>query len=187
MANTSTNKKTTSKTSVDTTVDNSTVVDTVLDNVVVKNTPLKDDDEISVVSLIPNVSYKDNKNNDFYEWNNVGHEEIMTYSALKDMNRNYKTYFRDLWLKPSDARVIKAFCLESTHKNYAALMSGDLYTSDNLDAIKEKFEALPDKGIKTTVVSKIKDMVSNGEISDVKVVKLLEKMLQIDLFDMLNL
>jgi hypothetical protein len=190
MANTS--KKTTTQITVDTTVDDSAVVHAVEEEVVenkkVENkVSLKDDDEIEVESLISNVSYKDAKNNDFYEWNEVGHTEPMRYSALKDMHRNHKSYFGELWLKPNDNRVIKAFGLESTYKNYADLMTGDIYTLDNIELIKEKFEALPPKGIKATVVTKIKDMISNGDISDIKVVKNLERILQIDLFDLLDL
>lgn len=191
MANTS--KKTTTENTVDTTVDNSAVVDSVKEKVVAENKiivdtkTLKDDEDISIISLIPNVSYKDFKNNDFYEWNEVGHEETMTYGTLKDMNRNHKSYFKDLWLKPNDERVIKVFGLESTYKTYSELMTGDIYVIENMNLIKEKFDALPLRGIKATVVIKIKDMVANGEISDVKVVKNLEKILQVDLFDLLDL
>ena len=189
MANTS--KKTTVQEVPKTTVDDNTVVGTAKNSVVEKKTEtknaLKDDDDITIISLISNISYKDNKNNDFYEWDDVGHEEIMKYSALKDMNRNYKSYFRDLWLKPNDDRVIKAFGLESTYKNYADLMDGKTYSLDNMNDIKEKFDALPPRGIKSTVVTKIKNMVSVGEISDVKVVKNLERILQVDLFDLLDL
>lgn len=194
MANTSSTKKTTTKTDVEnTTVVNSAVVEPTNVNVEATNKtseakkPLKDDDEISVVSLIPNVSYKDKKNNDYYEWTEVNHSELMTYSSLKDMNRNFKSYFRDLWLKPEDDRVITAFGLASSYKNYADLMDGKTYTLDNMEAIKEKFEALPPRGIKSTIATKIKDMVSTGEIRDIKVVKHLERILQIDLFDLLDL
>lgn len=197
MASTSKNNKTTTKSkTANTTVDKSTVVNTVdvvvEEKAIAKKTeeiklPLKDDDEIEVVSLIPNVSYKDNKNNDYYEWNEVGHIELMSYATLKDMNRNYKSYFRDLWLKPLDDRVIKAFGLATTYQNYADLMQGEIYTIDNIDAIKEKFVSLPSKGVKHTIVTKIKDMVTTGEISDVKVVRQLEKILQVDLFNLLDL
>lgn len=191
MANTS--KKTITENVADTTVESSAVVDSTNGEVMAENkkvvnaTPLRDDDEITIVSLIPNVSYKDAKNNDFYEWDEVGHEESMTYSSLKDMNRNHKSYFKELWLKPKDERVVKAFGLESIYKTYADLMSGEIYVSSNMDLIKEKFDALPPRGIKATVVTKIKSMVVSGEISDVKVVRNLERILQIDLFDLLDL
>ena len=40
--------------------------------------PLEDSDEIEVVSLIPNVSYKDSKTFDMYKWDEIGHVEYMT-------------------------------------------------------------------------------------------------------------
>lgn len=188
MANTSATKKTTDNTAK-TTVEKSAVVNTAEDVVITKTKKelLRDDDVIVVTSLIPNVSYKDYKNNDFYEWEEVDHEEEMTYGQLKDMNRNYKSYFRDLWLKPMDDRVINAFGLTSSYKNYEDLMSGDIYTVDNIEVIKEKIETLPPRGIKSTIATKIKDMVASGEVSDIKVVKNLERILQIDLFDLLDL
>ena len=36
---------------------------------------LNDYDEIDVVALIPNISYKDSKTGDFYDWYEVGHVE----------------------------------------------------------------------------------------------------------------
>lgn len=186
MANTSTKKTATTVDTVDTAVVNSAVVNTV-EVAAENNSPLKDDDEIIVVSLIPNVSYKDAKNNDFYEWNEVGHEESMRFSALKDMHRNHKSYFNELWLNPTDKRVVKAFGLESTYKNYSDLMDGNFYIVENIDEIKNKIENLPPRGIKGTVVTKIKDMIVSGEITDIKVVKHLERILQVDLFDLLDL
>ena len=70
-----------------------------------KTEPLKDTDEIKVISLIPNVSYKDKATGDYYKWNAVNDSELMTFETLKNMNRNHKSYLRDLWLKPLDKRA----------------------------------------------------------------------------------
>ena len=69
--------------------------------------PLLDSDEIEVISLVSNVTYKDSKTLDTYEWREVGHVEYMTFETLKNMWRNNKGYFKNLWLKPNDDRVIK--------------------------------------------------------------------------------
>ena len=148
---------------------------------------LTDEDEIELESLIPNVSYKDVKNNDFYEWDKVGHTETMRYRDLKDMNRNHKTYFKDLWLKPLDERVIKSFGLASSYKNYNDLINPVFYSRDNLTEIKEKIDTLPPKGIKFTIITKVKSMIELGKITDVKVVRELERMFNIDLIDFLDL
>ena len=54
----------------------------------VNKEPLQDDDDIEVQSMIPNVSYFDVKNQDYYEWKQVGDIEIMTFEALKNMWKN---------------------------------------------------------------------------------------------------
>ena len=87
----------------------------------VKVEPLEDFDEIEVVSLVPNVSYKDSKTLDMYEWNEIGHSEYMTFDTLKNLWRSHKGYFKNLWLKPMDDRVINKFGLTKTFEKYALI------------------------------------------------------------------
>ena len=95
---------------IDTTVENmNEEIEEVIEEPVkrVKQEPLNNDDEIEVISLIPNVSYKDNKTDDFYTWENAEHIELMTFETIQNMHRNYKSYFKNMWLKPLDDRVVK--------------------------------------------------------------------------------
>ena len=107
----------------------------------VKEEPLEDSDEIEVISLVPNVSYKDSKTLDMYEWTETGHLEYMTFDTLKNMWRNNKGYFKNLWLKPMDDRVINKFGLTKTFENYEYLMDGSNYTKKNINAICEAIKA----------------------------------------------
>ena len=91
--------------------------------------PLNDNDEIEVVSLIPNISYKDSRTGDFYEWDEIGHIEYMTFDILKNMWRSHKGYFRNMWLKPNDDRVISKFGLNKTFEKYEFLMDKSNYIS----------------------------------------------------------
>ena len=147
--------------------------------------PLKDDDEIEVVSLIPKVTYKDNYTSDFYEWDEVGHVEYMTYKTLKDMRRQYRGYFDNLWLKPNDERAIKGLGLERVYKKYEFLMDGSNYTRDNIDEISNNISSTPNL-LKISIVNKIKSLVVNGDISDVKVIVALDKLLDTDLVSLLD-
>lgn len=152
---------------------------------VVKNKePLKNEDEIEVVSLIANVSYKDNKTGDFYEWDEIGHIELMTFEVLKDMWRNHKKYFRNMWLKPNDSRVINQFGLTKTYENYENLMNKDFYVLDNISEISNLLSNIPN-GIKFTICSMIKTQIAQGNISHAKLIRTLEKCLNIDLFSSL--
>ena len=144
------------------------------------STPLLDSDEIKVESLIPNVSYFDNATGDFYRWDEVGHPEYMTVAVLKNMWRSHKGYFRNMWLKPLDDRIIKRFSLERTYENYDFVMDAKNYTRANIDKIIKVISSMPN-GLKFTFVNKIKSMVVNGELTDAFVIRTLEKHFKIEL------
>ena len=147
--------------------------------------PLQDSDEIEVVSLVPNVSYKDSKTLDMYEWNEVGHPEPMTFETLKNMWRNNKGYFKNLWLKPMDDRVINKFGLTKTFEKYEYLMEGSNYTRKNINAICDAIKGTPN-GLKFSICNKVKSLVVSGELVDVFVIRELEKRLNIDLLVFLD-
>lgn len=146
--------------------------------------PLHDYDEIEVISLISNVSYKDSKTGDMYEWDDVDHIEFLTFETLKNMWRNSKGYFKNMWLKPLDDRVINKFGLTKTFEKYEFLMDASNYTSNNIKDICESISNTPN-GLKRAVCNKIKLLVVNGDVTDVRVVRALEKYLNIELIDFL--
>ena len=146
--------------------------------------PLMDSDEIEVISLVSNVSYKDSKTLDVYEWDEIGHVEYMTFETLKNMWRNNKGYFKNMWLKPDDERVINKFGLTKTFEKHGYLMDASNYTKKNISDICSAISDTPN-GLKMSICSKIKDMVISGDISDVSVIRALERHLKIDLIDFL--
>lgn len=147
----------------------------------VEEKPLTESDEINVVALVPNVRYLDNYTRDYYKWNNVGHVEIMKFGELERMWRNTKGYFRNMWLKPDDPRVIKKFGLENLYKNYDLLMDAKNYTYDNIGNVCSIIESMTENEMKYAVCSKIKNFVATGKLNDIRVIKGLESRLNIDL------
>ena len=150
----------------------------------VKAEPLNDSDEIEVVSLIPNVSYKDSKTLDMYDWDVAGHVEYMSFETLKNMWRSNKGYFKNLWLKPNDDRVINKFGLTKTFEKYEYLMDASNYTKKNINTICDSIANTPN-GLKIAICDKVKSLVVNGEVSDVSVIRALENRLKIDLIEFL--
>lgn len=146
--------------------------------------PLEDYDEIEVVSLVPNVSYKDSKTYDMYEWETVGHVEYMTFETLKNMWRNHKGYFRNMLLKPNDERVINKFGLTKLFEKYEFLMNESNYTKANINTICNSISSAPN-GLKRAICTKVKDMVINCKVSDAFVIKTLERHLDLDLISFL--
>lgn len=146
--------------------------------------PLNDFDEIEVISLIPNISYKDSRSGDFYEWDEIGHIEYMTFDTLKNLWRNHKGYFRNMWLKPKDDRVINKFGLTKVFEKYEFLMDKSNYTKKNINTICDTIVNAPN-GLKASLYDKVKNLVINGDVTDVSVIRKLETSLNIDLIDFL--
>ena len=151
----------------------------------VNTEPLRDSDEIDVVSLVPNVSYKDSHTGDFLEWETIGHIEPMSFEMLKNMWKTNKGYFRNMCLKPLDDRVVKKFGLEGIFEKHEFLMDKTSYTRANIDRLRESISSIPN-GMKFAVLCKVKSLVATGEISDIVVIKALEKHLNSDLTSFLN-
>ena len=147
--------------------------------------PLEDSDEIEVISLVSNVTYKDSKTLDTYEWREAGHVEYMTFETLKNMWRNNKGYFKNLWLKPNDDRVINKFSLTNTFEKYEYLMDASNYTKKNIGAICSAIKSTPN-GLKWAICDKVKSLVISGDITNVSVIRELEKSLRIDLISFLD-
>lgn len=147
--------------------------------VIKKQVTLDDSEEIEVVSMIPNVSYLDKHTQDMYEWDEAGHSEYMTVETLKNMWKNNKGYFKNLWLKPLDDRVIAKFGLNKLYDDYEFLMDEKSYVKKNLERIVEAIENSP-SSIQYSIVNKIKQLVTDGTISDVNILKTLGIKLGID-------
>lgn len=146
--------------------------------------PLEDSDEIEVVSLIPNVVYEDERTGNYYEWEKIGHCEDMTFDEIKNMHRKYKAYFNDMWLKPLDERVIKKLNLARNYEKYDYLMDEKNYTAKNIDEVLDGISSVSN-GLKISIITRLKDMVAEGLISDIKVIKKLEDRLDIELISFL--
>jgi len=150
-----------------------------------KVVPLEDSDEIVVKSLISNVSYKDSTTGDMYSWKKVDDEEVMSFAVIKNLWRGYKTYFKELWLKPMDERVIDKLGLKGTYAKYETVMNKDSYSKNNLAKVCAAIKEMP-SSMKLTVYNKIKTLIANGDISDVYVIITLEYQHGLDLLSFLE-
>lgn len=176
------NKKTNTTSELDTT---NSEVKTTKEATTKKNVrKLTDDMEIEVVSLISNVSYYDSKTGDRFQWKEIGDKELLTVETLKNMYRNFRGYFTNLWLKPLDDRVVKQFKLDNVYKKYEKILHAENYTVDNIDNILNDLSKMPN-AIKLSTFHKIQDWVSSGEISNVKLILKIERKFGIDLIDLI--
>ena len=140
--------------------------------------PLRDDDEIEVISLIPNVNYQDPTYNEMYTWENPGDSELLTFGTLKTMWRNHKGYFRDLFLYPSDDRVIAFFKLEKVYATYSALMKPESYTGKSINKTLQelrKLDPTAQSNLRRVVSQRIQVLIDEKRIADFSVIRQLER------------
>ena len=109
----------------------------------------------------------------------------MTFDTLKNMWRNSKAYFKDMWLKPLDDRVINKFGLAKTFERYEFLMNEVNYTRSTINKICDEINSTP-SGLKYSIFNKIKSMVADGGISDIQVIMTLERTFNLDLTSILG-
>ena len=159
---------------------NKTVVKETPVKEVEKVEPLRDSNEIKVVSLVPNVWYHNDYTGDTIRWDSVGQEEYMTFEELKAMWRESKGYFRNMWLKPEDDRVVAKFGLTNIYKKYDFLMNEKNYTRDNIDKLCDSISSASSE-LKYCVCDKVKSLVADERITDIHVIRALEKHLKVDL------
>lgn len=157
-----------------------------VEKVAKKEKALDKDDVIKVISLIPNVSYKDKKYGDIYQWEKANEIVEMTFDVINYMHQNHKTYFKSMWIKPLDKRVIKKFGLESTYRDYDFLMDASNYTRKNIKEICDSIRNTKQSSLKFAICNKIKSLVSSGEIADIYILREIEKSLNIDLIPLID-
>lgn len=147
--------------------------------------PLEKDDEIEVIALIPNVSYKDSHTGDIYKWEEVGQVEPMSFEVVQRMWQKHKNYFKSMCLKPCDDRVVKKFGLSGTYEKYDFLMDKSNYTKENINKICDSISSTP-SALKLSLCNRVKSMVANGDVSDIKVIRAMENNLKIDLISLID-
>lgn len=146
---------------------------------------IEDDEEIEVQSFDSNVSYWDKATDETYFWEEVGEVISMPYSVIKNMWRNHKTYFRNFLLKPLDDRVVKELGLVKTYEKYDFLMDGSQYTKANLNSIITTING-GTNGFKSAIFNNIKNMIINGDVTDVYVIKQLGNAFDIDFVELVD-
>ena len=146
---------------------------------------LTDEDEIDIVALDSNVYYYDKTTDETYEWHDVGDTISLPFGTIKNMWRNHKDYFRNFLLKPLDKRVIDKLGLNRTYDKYDFLNDGDQYTRENIDNIITTIKGTTN-GFQYALCNNIKNMIIDGKITDLYVVRTLGKYFNVDFITLLD-
>ena len=146
---------------------------------------LTDEDEVDIIAVDSHVYYYDKTTDETYTWNEVGDIISLPFVVVKNMWRNHKDYFRNFLLKPTDKRVIDKLGLNKTYEKYDFLNDGKQYTRDNIDKILTTIKGTTN-GFQSALCNNIKNMIIEGEITDLYVVRTLGKYFNVDFIMLLD-
>lgn len=145
--------------------------------------PLKDDTKIEVEARVPAVFYTCPTTFDTFSWLEVGDKQDMTYKQLRILNAKYPRYFSEKWLLPHNETVMKKLNLERFFKNQIKREDYKKLFGSDVDAVKELISGLSAQA-KEEMKTKVITYVKNGKIANVKVIRALEKQLNVELMEL---
>lgn len=147
------------------------------------NEILNDDMKITVQALVPNVYYTCTVTFETFSWLEVGDTQEMTFKQLRIMNTKHPRYFTEKWLLPNDETVMKKLHLDKIYATKVSRSDMKRFCGDNIKDVDELLSGL-DSNAKTELTPKIVKYVKDGKIANVKMIRLLEKKLGIELMDL---
>ena len=147
------------------------------------NEILNDDMKITVQALVPNVYYTCTVTFETFSWLEVGDTQEMTFKQLRIMNTKHPRYFTEKWLLPNNEVVLKKLHLDKIYATKVNRSDMKLFCGDNIKDVDELLSGL-DSNAKTELTPKIVKYVKDGKIANVKMIRLLEKKLGVELMDL---
>lgn len=141
---------------------------------------LNDDTKIKVRSLIPNVYYTCLKTMDSFAWEETGDELEMTFMQIKTMKAKHPRYFTEKWLLICNEEALQKLKLASLFATKVTTADLKKFYGSDVKSAKELLLGLSDEA-KAGLVKKVTAAVKDGKIANVKMIRLLENQLGIEL------
>lgn len=144
---------------------------------------LNDDTMITVEARVPAVYYTCPVTFETFSWLEIGDTQEMTFKQLRIMNTKYPRYFSEKWLLPNNELVMKKLKLDKIYATKVNRADMKRFCGNDIKDVEELLSGL-DSNAKTELTPKIVKYVKEGKISNVKMIRLLEKKLGIELMDL---
>ena len=154
------------------------------DDVQVGDSGLSLDDIIPVKSItFGGLTYKARSTNAIYRWNQIGAIEYMSVAELNEMNNYKRAYLNKPLVILMDERAIKKFRLQRVYENVAQINNLKSLFKSDMATIERTIDTAVDANMRDILISKVRQMIKNGTLTNINIIKLLEKKLQHDLAD----
>lgn len=156
--------------------------DSVDDDVQIGDVGLSLDDIIPVKSItFGGLTYRARSTNAIFRWNQIGAIEYMTVAELNEMNNYKRSYLNKPLVILLDERAIQKFRLQHVYENVAKINNLKELFKKDADEIKSTIKFALDVNMRDILISKTRQMIKAGTLTNINIIRLLEKELQFDL------
>jgi hypothetical protein len=167
------------------------VVDTKKEEVVEAKAPAKaapkQKPQIDLKEMVPvrnitngSLTYVSKKTGAEIHWSDFGAEEYIDVAELLTMKSGQPRFFNEPWVMIDDENVIEYLGLRQLYDRIVNPDNIEEFFYLSVEDIADKLKKAP-HGTKELVASKAREMVENGTLDSVRIVRVLEKELHIDL------
>ncbi len=144
---------------------------------------LNDETVIVVEARVPAVYYTCPITFETFSWLEVGDKQEMTYKQLRIMNAKHPRYFTEKWLLPCNNAVLKKLNLEKVYAKKVNRTDMKKLYGSNIGDVEELLSQLG-SAAKADLIPRVVKYVKDGKIANVKIIRLLEKQLRVELMDL---
>lgn len=120
--------------------------------------------------------YISKKTGEEIRWEQLGDTNMVLYSELETMRNTQRDFFNNNWIKligEYGQPALKKLRLESAYENFVDLEELDEFLALPADEIKDRVAVLKQE-TKDILAFKVKEMIDNGEIESIKVIRAFE-------------
>ena len=130
------------------------------------------------------LTYKSRTTNAVFRWNQIGAIQSMTIGEINEMNNHKADFLRKPLVILMDEKAIKKFRLTPVYENVAKINNlGAVFNSGDMNKIDKVISDALSVNMRDILISKVRQMYKNKKLTDINVLRLLEKRLQFDLTD----
>lgn len=145
---------------------------------------LTDDTKITVQALVINICYTCPITFETFNWMEIGDTQEMTYKQIRIMSVKHPRYFSEKWLKPLNDEVLDKLRLKRFFENNLSRGDLKLLFGNDVGAVEEMLANLNPDG-KAELAQKAVKAAKDGKISNVKIIRLIEKHLGVEIMELI--
>ena len=129
------------------------------------------------------LSYRAKSNGATFRWDKFGAVLPMKVSEIVEMNNHKKAYLSKPYVILMDERAIDYFQLRKLYENVAKIGDLDNLFQADFDTIKTSIDNILKADLRDVLISKVRIMIDSGKLTNIKILKLLEEKLMVELVD----